>query len=249
MAKRTILLLGAHPDDETTVAPLLLKYARAGHTVHLVSITGGQKGVRPHAGVPAGEALAQVRAREFGCSARTLETEDPFLLGYEDQGIAPLEVFWDAMQRVRALVNEIRPDVILTWGPDGITGHVDHRVTSNLATVVFQERRLLTCDPKKLYFFVFPESAVGSNANPLFRKHDFLLVNDRFITTVVDCSETYEEGLRSIDCHPSQFTPNRMEELKAMYRGLMGGKVYLRLALSTAAWPRERERCILEGLG
>ncbi|HWR51472.1 MAG TPA: PIG-L family deacetylase [Bryobacteraceae bacterium] len=247
--RRTILLLGSHPDDETTAAPLLLKYTRAGHAVHIVSITGGQKGVRPHAGVPAGEALAEVRAQEFSCSARTLGAEKPFLLGYEDQGIAPLEVFWDAMHRVRAVVNEVRPDVILTWGPDGITGHVDHRVTSNLATVIFQERRLLTCDPKKLYFFAFPESVVGSNANPLARKHDFLLVNDCFITTVVDCSETLEEGLRSIDCHRSQFRPERMQELKAMYRELLGGKIYLRLALSTAGWPGERERCILDGLG
>lgn len=246
---RSILVLGAHPDDETTVAPLVLKYTRAGHTVHLLSITGGDKGYRPHAGVPSGASLAAVRAGEFACSARTLGAEDPFLLGCEDQGIAPLEPFWAAMERTRQVVNEVRPDVILTWGPDGITGHVDHRVCSEIATVVFQERRLLACDPKKLYYVAFPESALGAGPNPLARKHDFLLVDDRFITTVVDCRETLEEGLRAIDCHASQFRPERMEELKGMYRRLLGGNAYLRLALSTLPWPREREHCIFEGLG
>ncbi len=248
MAKRSLLMIGAHPDDETTLAPLLVKYARGGHDVHLVSITSGQKGVRPHYGLAAGDALGDIRAEELRCSARTLGVHEPWLLGFQDQGIAPLEAFWEAMGRIREVVNETRPDVIVTFGPDGITGHVDHRVASELATVVFQQRGLLNCDPKKLYYLAFPESIYGTDANPLARKRDFLLVSEPFVTTVVDCSDTVDAGLKSIDCHKSQFRPERMEQLKALYRSLMGGKVFLRLALTTLPWPREREHCVLAGL-
>ncbi len=248
MPRRSLLFIGAHPDDETTLAPLLVKYAREGHDVHLVSITSGQKGVRPHWGLPAGDVLGDVRAEEFRCSAQVLGLREPWLLGFQDQGIAPLEAFWEVKDRVREIVNEVRPDVIVTFGPDGITGHVDHRAAGDVATVVFQQRGLLMSDPKKLYYFGFPESIFGGNANPLARKRDFLLMSDRFITTVVDCSETLDAGLKSLDCHKSQFRPERMEQLKALYRGLLGGRVYLRLALTTLPWPRERESCLLEGL-
>ncbi len=238
----------SHPDDETTIGPLLVKYARQGHDVRLISITSGQQGIRPHAGIPAGAALGDIRAEELRCSARALGIAEPYLLGYEDQGIAPLGAFWEITERVREIVNRVRPDVMLSWGPDGITGHTDHRVAAEIATVVFQERRLLTCNPRKLYFCALPESVFAANPNPLNRKRPFLLVDDRFITTEIDCTETLEAGLRAIHCHRTQWRPERMEQLKAFYGGLLGGKTYLRLALTTAGWPRERERCLFEGL-
>jgi LmbE family N-acetylglucosaminyl deacetylase len=248
MPKRSLLFVGAHPDDETLLGPLFLKYSRAGHDVHLLSITAGQKGVRPHYGMAAGPGLGGVRAEEFRCSARLLGAREPILLGYEDQGIAALDVFWEIVGRLRDVVNHTRPDVILTWGPDGVTGHIDHRVAAELATTVFQERRLLRCDPKKLYYFGYPESILGANANPLDRKRDFLLLADRFITTVVDCTETAEDGLRALECHRTQWRPERVVQLKALYRDVLRSRAWLRLALTTLPWPRERESCLFEGL-
>src|SRR6266550_4817140 len=55
---RPVLAVFAHPDDERVVAPLLARLAREGREVHLVIATDGSKGVRPHAGIPAGPQLA-----------------------------------------------------------------------------------------------------------------------------------------------------------------------------------------------
>ena len=70
--KPAILAVFAHPDDETTVSPLLARYAKAGHPVYLATITSGQKGVRPHAGIAAGDQLGAAREKELRYAASAL---------------------------------------------------------------------------------------------------------------------------------------------------------------------------------
>jgi len=63
--KKRLLVVFAHPDDETIVAPLLVAYARRGVEVHLVVANYGQKGVMPHAGIPAGERIPTSRCTSW----------------------------------------------------------------------------------------------------------------------------------------------------------------------------------------
>jgi LmbE family N-acetylglucosaminyl deacetylase len=69
---RTLLAVFAHPDDEQVISPLLARYAREGVRVHLAIATDGQKGVREHAGIAAGDALATARAAEARCACEKL---------------------------------------------------------------------------------------------------------------------------------------------------------------------------------
>ncbi len=64
--KEIILAIFAHPDDETTIAPVLAKYATEGHDVYLVISTDGQFGVTNHFGMSSGDSLAAVRDLEPG---------------------------------------------------------------------------------------------------------------------------------------------------------------------------------------
>src|SRR5687768_2626332 len=70
IAARTLVAVFAHPDDESIVSPALAHYARHGTRVYVVIATDGRKGVAKHAGIPAGDSLATVRAGEARCSAR-----------------------------------------------------------------------------------------------------------------------------------------------------------------------------------
>lgn len=85
---RTLVAVFAHPDDETLVAPALVRYAREGVRVFLVIATDGRRGANAHARIPAGDSLAKVRAAEARCSARALGLEPPILLGFPDAGLA-----------------------------------------------------------------------------------------------------------------------------------------------------------------
>jgi hypothetical protein len=86
MAPRTLVAVFAHPDDETIVSPALAQYARQGAKVYVVIATDGRKGVAKHAGIPAGDSLATVRAGEARCSARELGVQPPTMFGLEDAG-------------------------------------------------------------------------------------------------------------------------------------------------------------------
>jgi LmbE family N-acetylglucosaminyl deacetylase len=222
--------------------------AAEGHDVYLVSITSGQKGFRPHFNMPMGDALGAVREEELRASARALGIHEPYLLGFEDQGISTHAVAEEVAARLREIIEVTRPDVVLTWGPDGITGHPDHRMASNITTVVFQQQSRLEHKPRKLYYVVFPESRFASDPDPLNRRRLFLTVSDDFVTTEIDCRAHLEPALAAIRCHKSQWRPERMEQVHGMYARVFDGRVFLRLALSRVAPPAARETSIWEGL-
>jgi LmbE family N-acetylglucosaminyl deacetylase len=244
MAKHSVLAVFAHPDDETSVGALLACLAAEGHDVYLASITSGQKGYREHAGIPAGEGLGRVREEELRAAARELGIHEPFLLGFEDQGIATPAVAEQVVRRLRSLYDETRPDVVLTFGADGITGHIDHRMAGDLATLVFQEQGPLAHKPRKLYYVAFPESLL--EGSPLARERKLYTVSDRFITTEIDCRHTMDAAMRALACHRSQFAPDLMARLRGLHAELFGGRVFLRLALTAAGFPRERERSFFD---
>lgn len=247
--KHSLLAVFGHPDDENCVGPLLARCAAEGHAVYLVSVTSGQKGFRAHFNMPVGDELGAVREAELRCAARALGIHEPYLLGFQDQGISTHAAAEEVAARLREIINQTRPDVLLTWGPDGITGHPDHRMTSNITEVVFQQQSRLEHKPRKLYYLVFPESRFAANPDPLNRKRLFLTVSDDFVTTEIDCREHLAPALAAIRCHKSQWRPERMEQVHGLYARVFDGRVFLRLALSRVPAPHSgRESSIFEGL-
>ena len=80
---RVVLVVIAHPDDETTMGGVLARLAEDGQ-VFLVVATDGRYGVSDHANIPAGDSLVSVRAQEVACSSERLGIEPPILLGLHD---------------------------------------------------------------------------------------------------------------------------------------------------------------------
>lgn len=244
----SILAVFAHPDDETSVGPMLARYASQGHAVYLASLTSGQKGVRPDFGLAAGEELGAVREAELRCACRQLGIHEPFLLRFQDQGIVSPAVIEQVAARLRELFDQTRAEVVVTFGPDGVTGHPDHRAAGDIATLVFQQQGLLRHTPRKLYYVALPESRLAEMPESLGRNRTFYPVSDALITTQVDCRAHLEAGLRAIECHQSQWSPERIVQMKEMYRRVFGGQAFLRLALGSTPPSNGRENCILTGL-
>jgi LmbE family N-acetylglucosaminyl deacetylase len=250
VTKYSLLAVFSHPDDETSVGPMLARYAAEGHDVYLACVTSGQRGYRPHFDMPIGDQLGAVREEELRCSARALGIHEPFAMGFQDQGISTHAVAEEVAGRLREIIGRTRPDVLVTWGPEGITGHPDHRMTSNIATVVFQQQSRLAWRPSKLYYLAFPESRFAADPNPLNRKQVFLAVSDDFVTTEIDCRGYLEPGLNAMRCHKTQWRPERMEQVHGFYARVLDGRVFLRLGLSRVPVRRDglREESLFEGL-
>jgi LmbE family N-acetylglucosaminyl deacetylase len=223
----------AHPDDEGVVGPLLAKYAREGARVQLAIATDGRYGVREFAGIPAGEALVKARADEARCAAEKLGIEPPLLLGFPD-GLAKAEgssagtigVLGSLVEEIRNVFTAARAEVVVTWGPDGLTGHPDHRLVSAVVTQVFQEER--PGWPRNLYYTAMPrEKAPGMPTVPGLTAPP--LTAERYLTVRVPYEERDAQRAReSFACHRSQFTPAEQAGLFGLLRHFHPGVVALR---------------------
>src|SRR5829696_5716029 len=128
---RTLVAVLAHPDDESLgVGGTLAKYASEGVEVFVVTATRGDGGRYqghrsddPHH--PGAEALADIREGELRSAANVLGVRGVSLLGYRDQQLDRADPR-EAIGRIVGELRRIRPDVVITFGPDGAYGHPDH---------------------------------------------------------------------------------------------------------------------------
>jgi LmbE family N-acetylglucosaminyl deacetylase len=119
----TVLMVWAHPDDETyLVGGLSAALTDAGRRVICVTATRGEAG-------GTAEGLAEIRTTELEAALDLLGVEEHHWLDYADGGCASVDDD-EAASRIRAVVDDVRPDTVVTFGPDGFTGHPDHQAVS-----------------------------------------------------------------------------------------------------------------------
>src|SRR6476469_6372117 len=135
---RPIVAIFAHPDDERVIGPLLSRLAREGRETHLVIATDGSKGTRDFAKIPAGAELAAARTKEATCAANRLGVRKLHLLGLPDGGLASFESLGKLRTALAAIIDSLKPAAIITFGPEGGTGHPDHRLVGDVTTQVVQ---------------------------------------------------------------------------------------------------------------
>lgn len=132
-----ILGITAHPDDEVgAFGGTLLAYHARGVETCVICLTRGEAAT--HRGsAKSNEDLAQIRRAEFMESCKKLKVSQAYILDYPDGGLIRTDIIAAAGDLTRR-VREIRPDIILTLGPEGaITGHLDHAMASLFATMAF----------------------------------------------------------------------------------------------------------------
>jgi LmbE family N-acetylglucosaminyl deacetylase len=132
----TLLGIWAHPDDEAYLSGGLMAMARdSGSRVVCVTATRGELGTPdPETWPP--QRLAAERTSELARCLEVLDVREHHWLGYRDGGCAAVPVS-DAAERLCAVMDDVRPDTVVTFGPDGITGHPDHQAVSTWATSAF----------------------------------------------------------------------------------------------------------------
>ena len=133
----TILNIWAHPDDEAYLAGGLMALAqRGGQRVVCVTATRGELGTSdPEAWPP--EKLAEERTRELARCLDILGVSEHAWLDRPDGGCAEVPEE-EAVAQLGAIFEDVRPDTVLTFGPDGMTGHADHVAISRWTTLAFE---------------------------------------------------------------------------------------------------------------
>jgi LmbE family N-acetylglucosaminyl deacetylase len=135
----TLLGVWAHPDDEAYLSAGLMALARrAGQRVVVITATPGEHGTNdPDRWPPA--KLARHRRRELAASLAAAGVHEHHWLGYSD-GRCPEVPETVAIDAIGRIVDAVRPDTIVTFGPDGMTGHPDHQAVSAWTTAVWAQR-------------------------------------------------------------------------------------------------------------
>jgi N-acetyl-1-D-myo-inositol-2-amino-2-deoxy-alpha-D-glucopyranoside deacetylase len=211
----------AHPDDETFgTGGTLIRYAREGIEVHSLCLTEGEKG---WAGVDdkivPRELVGPTRARELAEAGRRMGVTSVTCLRYPDSALAGVNKDWVVRDIVRWL-REIRPDVVIIWGPDGGYGHPDHIAAGARALKAIELAGVQRHEPelgahwhvKRCYRFVIPVELIDrlSSLIPAFAQYiDTLAVKPERWTrdrlgAVVEIREVLEAKVHAMDAHQTQ---------------------------------------------
>ena len=223
-ASRPIVAVFAHPDDERIIGPLLSLLARQGRETHLVIATDGAKGVRDFARIAAGPALASARVKEANCAASRLGVRQLHLIGLPDAGLASFDALGKLRIALAAIIDSIKPVAIITFGPEGGTGHPDHRLVGDVVTQIVQaDARYSTVD---LLYASLPAERLRTapRARPTVNGMAEALLTVRIPFEPQDLIAGREE----FACHRTQYAPAEMDSVNAYLAHAWNGMVWLR---------------------
>jgi LmbE family N-acetylglucosaminyl deacetylase len=263
----------AHPDDESLgVGGTLAKYAAEGCEVSLLTATRGDGGryktfPSGHPQHPGPAALGGIREAELRRAAAELGVRDVALLDYADRFLDRANPH-DAAAVIAGHLRRVRPDVVITFGPDGAYGHPDHIAISQFTAAAI----VTAADPMfaskgddgtrphavtKLYYIAWPQStwaAYQSAFKTLTSTVDGVERQtvpwaDWAITTRIDTRSFWPSVWRAVSCHESQMAAyEKLSELSpALHEALWGSQSFYR-AFSTVNGGRTPETDLFEGV-
>jgi LmbE family N-acetylglucosaminyl deacetylase len=275
MQRPRLMAVLAHPDDESLgVGGTLAKYAAEGVEVFLLTATRGDGGrYRGHrAGDPEHPgpvALGKIREEELRAAASVLGVHELSLLDYQDQHLDLADP-----RRAGAIIawhlRRVRPDVVVTFGPDGAYGHPDHVAISQLTTaaIVGAADPAFLCEGmetaarphsvSKLYYLAWPASTWAAYQAAVRRlvatvdgvERQATPWPDWAITTVIDTREFWLTVWRAVSCHKSQVAGyQQLMDLSPHHHEALWGSQSFYRAFSTVNGGRARETDLFEGVG
>ena len=212
----------AHPDDESMgTGGVLAKYADEGIQTHLITATGGGKGwFGPEEEYPGPEELARIRGEELQDAANVLGLHEVTQLDYRDGELDQADP-GKVIQQLVFHLRRVRPQVVVTFDPNGAYGHPDHIAICQLTTAAV----VAAADPTyavrgsdrpqraaKLYYFVETEASLQAYEEAFGELT--MQINGQTrrivgwepwaITTRVDTEPYWRQVWEAISCHRSQ---------------------------------------------
>ena len=196
-SQRSILHVYAHPDDESFGNPATFAlYASQGVRMGLLTLTRGEAGLTN--GVCKPNELGDVRETELKGACHVLGVKDLTLWNYPDGELKSI-VDSEILPRIEEFIQNFSPDVVVTYGPDGVTGHLDHVAVGGWTTKVFHQlvRKNSDAAPKRLYHRISP-----AKRRKIYNRSDLIYRSD--YTTVVDARSVPHARQNAHACHRSQ---------------------------------------------
>jgi N-acetylglucosamine malate deacetylase 2 len=193
-SKHSVLCVFAHPDDESfCCAGTIARYRREGVPFHVLTFTRGQAG-KPAAPVSLIDSIGMLRESELRAAASVLDVASVRVLDYMDGKLdtVPQE---ELIEHVKDALDETGADTIITFGPEGLTKHDDHKTAHRVTLLAAEEYA------RKLRVFLValePDDSngvTGPEAQPTHR---------------IDVTGFRGKKLAALACHASQEDARRL---------------------------------------
>jgi N-acetyl-1-D-myo-inositol-2-amino-2-deoxy-alpha-D-glucopyranoside deacetylase len=223
-----LLAIYAHPDDEaSTAAGTFAAFADRGGQVTLICATRGEVGEISDPALATPETLGSVREGELISAMSHVGVTDVRFLDYRDSGMAGTAENDDPRAFVQAddaevvgrlleIMREIDPDIVLTFGEDGVYGHPDHLKIHRDATAAVRAFANESGDSgPALYYTAIPRERIQAMAqrNPgaFVQMTPEEIANlgtpSELITTEIDVSDQYDRKRAALFSHVTQISP------------------------------------------
>jgi N-acetyl-1-D-myo-inositol-2-amino-2-deoxy-alpha-D-glucopyranoside deacetylase len=223
-----LLAIYAHPDDEAFgAAGTFATFTDRGGAVTLVCATRGEAGEISDPALSTPDRLGAVREAELHAAMSHLGVSDIRFLDYRDSGMAGTDENANPANFVNAdnetvvntlvgIMREIEPDIVLTFGVDGVYGHPDHIKAHHTAT---EATRRYAAERggagPALYYNAVPreriqamaERTTGPFVGMTPEQIAQLGTPSALITTVLDITPQYDRKLAAVMAHKTQISP------------------------------------------
>lgn len=222
--KKRLLVVGAHPDDESFwCGGTLVRLAEQCVQIHVLSATSGQAGECGDPPVCRPDELGAVREAELRCACRTIGAEPPIILDYWDGKLAEVSDE-EGMQQVLDVMIATKAQILLTWPPDGGSGHPDHIAVSRWATAAFEHSHAWGKEaPVALYYMVRTESVAA-----LLQRKNPPGVPDDAVDVRVDIMPVWEKRMAALHCHRSQMNSSILRAPLELQQAVFGWETFCR---------------------
>ncbi len=262
-----LMCILAHPDDESLgTGGILARYAAEGVETYLVTATRGERGwfgdENEHPGL---EALGKIREAELLAAASVLGIRSVDFLDYLDGDLAQARSA-EVIAKIVGHLRRARPNVVVTFGPDGAYGHPDHVAICQFTTAAIVEaasdvslyhRDLAPHAVSKLYYM----AATKELAEAYQSVFGHLVVSidgvergevvwpDWAITTRIETWDYWRTVWQAVCCHRTQLPAYQaLEQVsEEQHKILWNSQTYYR-AFSLVNGGRRVEHDLFEGL-
>lgn len=263
----SLLAVFAHPDDEAfSSGGTLAHYAERGVKVTLACATRGEAGKQTDPNLTV-EDLGKKREEELREACRVLGIPGPVFLDYHDSGRQervrkddPLALMnvdpFDVETKLLNLIEQVRPQVLLTFDPHGGYGHVDHIVVHRAASAAFFSGAHRYPGLQRLYFTAMPVALTRrfvETGMPMEYEPERYGVSDDTLAVTMNVGRYAERKLGALRAHGTQTGPNsRMgqlpqEDRERMQRDIIGRESFS-LGGTRGAVPQYPLRGLFDGV-
>src|SRR5260221_4883721 len=130
---KTIVGIFAHPDDEALfIGGTLAKLAEK-NNVYVICITNGDWNGKQH-----DNTLRDIRKKEEENAALVLGIKKVFFLGFHD-GTLSNNLYFTIAEKIQEKLDELKPEMLITFEPHGVSGHIDHIAASMISSFLFKK--------------------------------------------------------------------------------------------------------------